>query len=86
MAVVLLAVATAFFVGLAVYAVAKRGLPRGRFLLGLLAWCIISTFIAHAIHSPTMAALDLGAKLALLIDCVLLLVWRPARPSSLSQA
>lgn len=86
MAFVLLAVVTAFFVGLAIYAVSKRGMSRGHFLLGLLAWCIVSTFIAHAIHSPAMAALDLGAKTALLIDCVLLLVWRPARVGSLPGA
>jgi hypothetical protein len=76
---ILLIVATMFFVGLAVYAVRTRGVRRGRFLLGLLAWCIVSTFIFHVVRYPVTAAIDLGAKIALLIDCVLLVVWRPGR-------
>ncbi len=83
---ILLIVATAFFVGLAVYAVRTLGVRRGRFLLGLLVWCIVSTFIFHAVRYPATAAIDLGAKIALLIDCVLLFVWRPGRGDPMPRA
>ena len=76
MALILLVVAIIFFVGLAVYLVGTLGVPRGRFLLGLLVWCLISTFIFHAVGGAAMAAIDLGAKIALVLDCILLFVWR----------
>ena len=69
---VLLAVAIVFFVWLAVYAVRTLGWPRGRFLLALLVWCLLTTVLFHAIGGVILAALDLGSKIALVLDAIFL--------------
>ncbi|HZS90831.1 MAG TPA: hypothetical protein VFE42_25495 [Chloroflexota bacterium] len=53
-------------------------MTKGRFLLGLLVWCIVTTFVFHSAGGWGMAAIDLGGKVALVVDCLLFLVWKPS--------
>ena len=77
MGYLLVVLVAALFLALSVYAVSKLGVRRGQFLLGLFLWCLVSTIIFHIVGGWGMAALDLGAKLALVVDCVLFMVWKP---------